>query len=165
MDGAVLFKNGCTAYFRDGEQVGELQKSWFMLYVEFLVANGIDPTKVEFELPDGKYQVFRTEDGWNYQAWKALWPGAPNPAVKEQRADLLTHIATLTAERDALREALEEGIQDCRYHDEYGKGKGLYLMVTPCDECRYWEREKLCAMRAALAQSERGTDAPALRND
>jgi hypothetical protein len=64
-----FFPNGNTAYCDDGEQVPRLQKSWLLLYVDYAVANGVDPTTVEFNLPmGGKARVFKTDEGdWNWR--------------------------------------------------------------------------------------------------
>jgi len=32
----LFFDNGNTMHFKEGKQVPELQKSWFMLYIKFL---------------------------------------------------------------------------------------------------------------------------------
>ena len=60
----MFFPNGNTAAFRDGKQVPELQESWMLLYVQLLSGVGIDPTQVEFTMPDGSHaNIFETEDG------------------------------------------------------------------------------------------------------
>jgi len=48
----IFFPNGNTVVFENGQQVPDLQESWFMLYVQLLAAIGIDPTEVEFVMPD-----------------------------------------------------------------------------------------------------------------
>ena len=64
----IFFGNGNTAVLEDGKQVPHLQKSWLMLYVEFLESKGIDPTKVKYSLPIGKEaEVFKTPDGYNWR--------------------------------------------------------------------------------------------------
>lgn len=67
----VFYPNGLTGAFRNGEQVPELQESWFQLYLLELVRQGIDPEEVEFILPCGDgASVFETsEGGYN---WKIL---------------------------------------------------------------------------------------------
>ena len=63
-----FFPNGNTMAFRDGQQVPSLQESWILLYVQHLVAAGIDPTKVEFTMPNGsRATVFEIEGGYNWQ--------------------------------------------------------------------------------------------------
>ena len=63
-DKAIFFPNGNTAFFRDGKQVPLLQEPWFMLYVRMIAAAEVDPTKVEFTMPDAsRARVFETEDG------------------------------------------------------------------------------------------------------
>lgn len=60
----IFFPSGNTAAFKDGRQVPDLQDSWFMIYVQLLVAVGIDPTEVEFAMPDARRAtVFETESG------------------------------------------------------------------------------------------------------
>lgn len=64
-----FFENGNTMFFDGvGQQVPEFQESWLILYVQFLIANGIDPTEVEFIMPDNhRMEVFKTRDGYNWQ--------------------------------------------------------------------------------------------------
>ena len=64
----MFFNNGNTAFFsEEGEQLAELQKSWFIFYINFLVEKGIDPTKGAYTFPNGKAaKVFKTEDGYNW---------------------------------------------------------------------------------------------------
>lgn len=66
-----FFPNGNTAAFAGGEQVPALQVPWLQLYVDHLTdATGVDPTEVEFRLPDGRFaRIFRcdNERGWNWQ--------------------------------------------------------------------------------------------------
>lgn len=66
---ATFFNNGNTMFFNDkGEQVPELQQSWFLMYIKFLVKQGIDPINVEYEMPDGqKPEPFKTEDSYNWR--------------------------------------------------------------------------------------------------
>ncbi len=59
-----LFPAGSTAVFRNDNQVPSLQQSWLLLYVRMLAASGIDPTKVEFVMPDAsRATVFEKADG------------------------------------------------------------------------------------------------------
>ena len=65
---AIFFPNGNTRYFdQNGQQVPELQQSWLLLYVEFLKSKNIDPLTIEYELPNGKARLFKTDDGYNWQ--------------------------------------------------------------------------------------------------
>ena len=50
----VFFPNGNTLVFKDGQLMPDLNKSWFLLYIKFLTAIGIDPTEVKFIMPDAK---------------------------------------------------------------------------------------------------------------
>ena len=70
----VFFPDGNTMALRDGQQAPDLQESWFMLYVQLLVAAGIDPREVEFSMPGGgsKAAVFKVESGYN---WKLVHEG------------------------------------------------------------------------------------------
>lgn len=61
----IFYSNGNVAVFRNNEQVPILQKSWFMLFVGFLVNVGLDPTQIDFILPDGKKaKISKTEKGY-----------------------------------------------------------------------------------------------------
>lgn len=64
-----LFPNGNTAATDSaGEQIPELQVSWLLTYVEFLISKGVDPTRIEFRLPGGFVRLFKTDDGgWNWR--------------------------------------------------------------------------------------------------
>jgi hypothetical protein len=63
-----FFNNGNTAVIDyNGGQVSELQKSWLLFYVDFLVEQGIDPTEVNFSMPCGGYAiVVKTKSGYNW---------------------------------------------------------------------------------------------------
>lgn len=68
----IIFGNGNVAAFDDkGHQIGELQKGWFQIWLEWLEANGVDPTTVKIETmfrnySDHEIKPFKTEDGrWN----------------------------------------------------------------------------------------------------
>lgn len=64
----ILFANGNTGVFKDGEQVPELQESWLIKFVEFLEASGIEPDKCEIHMPTGGIaRLFKTEDGYNWE--------------------------------------------------------------------------------------------------
>ncbi len=64
----LFFHNGNTAVFdRHGEQIPELQKSWFLMFVRFLKENGIDPLGLEFRLPNNSTaELFEIPDGYNW---------------------------------------------------------------------------------------------------
>ena len=50
----MFFNNGNTAATDvDGQQIPELQRSWLVLFAEFLEKQGVDPLQVEFMLPGG----------------------------------------------------------------------------------------------------------------
>ncbi len=56
----LFFSNGNTAVFIDEQQVPELQQSWLVKFVEFLEAEGHDPTTFQYTLSNGKSaRVFR----------------------------------------------------------------------------------------------------------
>lgn len=67
----MFFPNGNTVAFRDGQQVPDLNESWLLLYVGLLVAAGIDPTEVEFTMPNASHAtVFEIEGGYNWEFGK-----------------------------------------------------------------------------------------------
>jgi hypothetical protein len=65
----IFFSNGNTICFDEkGEQVPELQKSWFLLYAQFLESKGIDVQNIEYQLPSGGYaKIFKTSIGYNWE--------------------------------------------------------------------------------------------------
>jgi hypothetical protein len=64
----TFFSNGATMAFQNGQQVPEAQRGWFLIFVEFLEKQGIDPTQQIFLLPNGaQAKVFRTEAGFNWE--------------------------------------------------------------------------------------------------
>ena len=65
----VIFSSyGNTGVFEGDEQVPELQKSWLLLFAEFLNKHGIDPTAVAFTLPNGnRCKIFEVPDGCNWR--------------------------------------------------------------------------------------------------
>ena len=64
----MFFSSGSTAAFRDGQQVPMLQESWLMLYVQVVVARGIDPTELDIVLPDGRHaKIFEADGTLNWQ--------------------------------------------------------------------------------------------------
>lgn len=63
----LFFANGNTAVFQNSAQVPELQQSWLLRFVEFLEANGVDPLKSDFTMPDGRRAyLFKTGRGYNW---------------------------------------------------------------------------------------------------
>lgn len=65
----IFHDNGNTSVFEDNEQVPRLQKSWLLVFADFLKANGVDPTEVEITLSSGKKAtIFDTSD--NYYSWR-----------------------------------------------------------------------------------------------
>jgi len=77
----VLFlPNGNTAVYenndQNSEQVPELQKSWFLKFIEFLEKNNVDVVNSTYEFPDfgnplrwRKAKLTKIEDGnnWNIE--------------------------------------------------------------------------------------------------
>ena len=67
----LFFNSGATAVFNKErrEQVPELQRSWLLLFTEFLEDKGIDPTEVSYILSQGqRVEVFKTPaDGYNWR--------------------------------------------------------------------------------------------------
>ncbi len=63
-----FFPNGNTAVCSNGEQVPELQESWFRRYVALLEESGVDIENCEFNMPDGaKATIVRHDEGWNWR--------------------------------------------------------------------------------------------------
>ena len=65
----MFFPNGNTACFdEEGEQIPKLQESWFILYLQFLSSNGINPIDIEYDFPLGdKVSVFEIPNGYNWR--------------------------------------------------------------------------------------------------
>ena len=61
----IFANNGNTMVFNEsGKQMPELQRSWLLLFMDFLKKNSIDPIKVDFTLPSGwKAEPFECSDG------------------------------------------------------------------------------------------------------
>jgi len=71
---ATFFPNGMNMAFEGRAQVAVAQKSWLIVFAEYLAANGIDPEKCVFDMPNGCVQrVTRfEEDG---EVWYNFSPG------------------------------------------------------------------------------------------
>ncbi len=69
-----FFPNGNAAACQNGEQVPPLQVSWLRLFVDHLVAHGVDPTTAEYHLPHGgRARVFRVSDDYGGGfSWEVL---------------------------------------------------------------------------------------------
>jgi len=66
----LLMEWGQTATFKDNEQATEIQEPWILVFAEYLKNKGVDPTFVEYTLPNGqRAEVFETQEGYN---WKIL---------------------------------------------------------------------------------------------
>lgn len=65
----MFFPNGNTAVFnKKGDQIPALQKSWLMLFVEFLESKGADPEKANYRMPDGRVaSLVKVDSGWNWK--------------------------------------------------------------------------------------------------
>ena len=64
----IFFPNGNCMAFKDGEQVPELQHSYVLMHAAHAKKLGFDPTKIDYELVDGKHaEIFEIADGFNYQ--------------------------------------------------------------------------------------------------
>lgn len=59
----LFFPNGNTAAFQNGQQVPMLQESWLMLYVQMVVALGIDHADLDITMPDGYHAKIIEVDG------------------------------------------------------------------------------------------------------
>lgn len=78
----LLMPYGGTAFFKDGEQVPEIQgRSWIILQFEELQRHGIDPREVQITGPGGvRITAFVTSEGkWN-------WTVHRNHHSEEERA-------------------------------------------------------------------------------
>lgn len=66
-----LYPSGQTTAFDDaGKQVPIAQKSWLVLYAEYLSEQGIDPTRQNIELENTKVRIIETDDGYSWKLWK-----------------------------------------------------------------------------------------------
>lgn len=69
----MLFTHGATACFnKNGQQICELQKSWFTIWLEWIESKGIDPLEIKSieVIEHGRkafLKPFRTEFGWNWE--------------------------------------------------------------------------------------------------
>ncbi len=61
--------NGNTGVCNDTEQIPELQRSWLLLFAEYLESQGEDPKQILFHLASGETAtVFMTPaDGYNWR--------------------------------------------------------------------------------------------------
>lgn len=70
MKSVFFFSNGNTVFCENDKQIPKLQKSWFMMYVRFLIKNKINPEECEFNMSDGNKAVpFKYKNKWN---WKII---------------------------------------------------------------------------------------------
>lgn len=70
----VHWENGMTMVFNNsGEQIPELQKPWFRIYLEWLESKGVEPSEIQFNLPDqNAYKAKKMADG--YYVWERECP-------------------------------------------------------------------------------------------
>jgi hypothetical protein len=61
-----LFRTGQCMAFHNGEQVGELQKSFFELWADNAKAHGFNPDGAIISTPAGRVKIIKTEFGWNF---------------------------------------------------------------------------------------------------
>jgi|HubBroStandDraft_1064217.scaffolds.fasta_scaffold19852_2 hypothetical protein len=66
--------NGNTTVLHGGCQVSELQESWLLLYVDFLVKHRIDPMGCEFILPNGLVARVMKGGAKGVYAWTVTLP-------------------------------------------------------------------------------------------
>lgn len=64
-----FYSNGNTMVLDAvGQQVTELQKSWFKFYLAYLEQCGYDPRECTFEGPSGhRFEPFQNKHGWNWE--------------------------------------------------------------------------------------------------
>lgn len=67
----VLIANfGQIATFQGGQQRTDLQKPWILMIADYFAEKGVDPTKVDFRLMEGrKIEIVETPEGYN---WRVL---------------------------------------------------------------------------------------------
>lgn len=69
-----FFPNGNTACCdQAGQQMGELQQSWFLMWIEFVKSKGFDPAAIkEIHLPSGRAKLltFTDDDGTVKYNWQ-----------------------------------------------------------------------------------------------
>jgi len=68
--GLMFFKNGNTAVFdTNGKQISSLQKSWLLMFIEFLQSKGVRVEKIEdITMPDGRQARYSKK----YHNWEIL---------------------------------------------------------------------------------------------
>lgn len=68
------WENGMTMVFDgNGEQLPELQIPWFRIYLEWLESKGVEPSEIQFNLPDRHaYRAKKMADG--YYVWERECP-------------------------------------------------------------------------------------------
>lgn len=64
-----FFPNGVTACCDEfGQQIGELQEPWILLWIEFMRKKGFNPEDIkEIHLPSGRVKLFKVEDSYNWE--------------------------------------------------------------------------------------------------
>lgn len=64
----LFFPNGNSAVLdEEGQQIPELQKSWFLMFVEFLQSKGVKVEDIEeIKLPNGKVAEYLKD----YHNWR-----------------------------------------------------------------------------------------------
>ena len=66
----IFMSTGLTAVFdKNGQQIAELQESWFRLYLKFLKEKGISLKQIEetqINTPGGSLKYISKHDNWKY---------------------------------------------------------------------------------------------------
>ena len=65
----IFLPNGNTVVIENHEQIPELQKSWYKMFVKFLEENNVDVVNSTFSFPDftglRTAKLIKTDDGYN----------------------------------------------------------------------------------------------------
>lgn len=65
----IFFNNGNTAVFDSkGQQIPKFQKSWLLMFIEFLQSKGAKVEKTEINLPDGRRAKYLKK----YHNWEII---------------------------------------------------------------------------------------------
>ncbi len=70
-DSINFFSNGATMVFDDdGEQILELQNSWFRNIIQKMIDDGVDLFECDITMPNGrKVELISLKDGdWNWKS-------------------------------------------------------------------------------------------------
>lgn len=64
----TFYGTGQTTAFERGKQIPVFQRSWLLLYFEFVESKGFDPRSFVYEMDGQRFRPIKNEDGtWNYR--------------------------------------------------------------------------------------------------